>query len=51
MLTALFLSALACSHLAQAHGTITRVIGANGVVMPGLTSKNTPRKLEPGANR
>ncbi|KAH7467574.1 hypothetical protein FOMA001_g14950 [Fusarium oxysporum f. sp. matthiolae] len=50
MLTTLFLSALAWSHLAQAHGTITRVIGANGVVMPGLTSKNTPRKFEPGAN-
>lgn len=50
MLTTLFLSALAWSHLAQAHGTITRVIGANGVVMPGLTSKNTPRKSEPGAN-
>ncbi|KAF4499695.1 gEgh 16 [Fusarium agapanthi] len=40
MLTALFLSALAWSQMANAHGTITRVISANGVVMPGLTILN-----------
>jgi hypothetical protein len=50
MLTTLILSALAWSHLTQAHGTITRVIGANGVVMPGLTSQYIPTKLGPGAN-
>ncbi|EGU77690.1 hypothetical protein FOXB_11809 [Fusarium oxysporum f. sp. conglutinans Fo5176] len=51
MLTTLFLSALAWSHLAQAHGTITRVIGANGVVMPGLTILDgTPRSSTSAAS-
>ncbi|KAL4726561.1 hypothetical protein ACLX1H_005448 [Fusarium chlamydosporum] len=51
MLTTLFVSALAWSHLAQAHGTITRVIGANGVVMPGLTILDgTPRSSTSGAS-
>ncbi|WKT52677.1 Egh16-like virulence factor [Fusarium oxysporum f. sp. vasinfectum] len=51
MLTTLFLSALAWSHLAQAHGTIIRVIGANGVVMPGLTILDgTPRSSTSAAS-
>lgn len=31
--------------MVNAHGTITRVIGANGVVMPGLTSRNISGNL------
>ncbi|KAM0081963.1 hypothetical protein ACKRZS_005840 [Fusarium odoratissimum] len=51
MLTTLLLSALAWSHLTQAHGTITRVIGANGVVMPGLTILDgTPRSSTSAAS-
>ncbi|KAH7220467.1 uncharacterized protein BKA55DRAFT_599558 [Fusarium redolens] len=51
MLTTLILSALAWSHLTQAHGTITRVIGANGVVMPGLTILDgTPRSSTSAAS-
>ncbi|KAL5590207.1 hypothetical protein FOBRF1_013764 [Fusarium oxysporum] len=51
MLTTLFFSALAWSHLTQAHGTITRVIGANGVVMPGLTILDgTPRSSTSAAS-
>ncbi|GKU13708.1 cell surface protein mas1 [Fusarium langsethiae] len=51
MLATLFVSALAWSQLAQAHGTITRVIGANGVVMPGLTVLDgTPRSVTSAAS-
>ncbi|KAF0643197.1 hypothetical protein FPSE5266_07865 [Fusarium pseudograminearum] len=51
MLTTLFLSALACSYSVQAHGTITRVIGADGVVMPGLTIRDgTPRSSTSAAS-
>ncbi|UZP32245.1 hypothetical protein NXS19_000061 [Fusarium pseudograminearum] len=51
MLTTLFLSALACSYSVHAHGTITRVIGANGVVMPGLTIRDgTPRSSTSAAS-
>ncbi|KAM0189089.1 hypothetical protein ACHAPI_010234 [Fusarium lateritium] len=46
MLATLFMVTVAWSHLARAHGTITRVIGANGVVMPGLTVLDgTPRSV------
>ncbi|KAG9495590.1 hypothetical protein J7337_013840 [Fusarium musae] len=51
MLTTLFLSALAWSQITNAHGTITRVIGANGVVMPGLTILDgTPRSYTSAAS-
>ncbi|KAF5655917.1 gEgh 16 [Fusarium circinatum] len=51
MLTTLFLSALAWSQITNAHGTITRVIGANGVVMPGLTILDgTPRSSTSAAS-
>ncbi|KAF5649600.1 gEgh 16 [Fusarium sp. NRRL 52700] len=51
MLATLFLSALAWSQMANAHGTITRVIGANGVVMPGLTIiDGTPRSSTSAAS-
>ncbi|RGP63521.1 hypothetical protein FSPOR_8574 [Fusarium sporotrichioides] len=51
MLTTLFLSALAWSHSVHAHGTITRVIGANGVIMPGLTILDgTPRSSTSAAS-
>ncbi|KAG5655683.1 hypothetical protein KAF25_009182 [Fusarium avenaceum] len=50
MFSTLFISALAWSHLAQAHGTITRVVGANDVVMPGLTVLDgTPRSITSAA--
>ncbi|KAF5667061.1 hypothetical protein FHETE_5764 [Fusarium heterosporum] len=51
MLATLFLSALAWSQFANGHGTITRVIGANGVVMPGLTILDgTPRSSTSAAS-
>ncbi|KAF4442360.1 hypothetical protein F53441_11788 [Fusarium austroafricanum] len=51
MLTTVLLSAVALSHLAHGHGTITRVIGANGVVMPGLTILDgTPRSSTSAAS-
>ncbi|KAI1013820.1 hypothetical protein LB503_010472 [Fusarium chuoi] len=51
MFTSLFVSALAWSQMVNAHGTITRVIGANGVVMPGLTILDgTPRSSTSAAS-
>ncbi|CAF3497106.1 unnamed protein product [Fusarium graminearum] len=51
MFSTLFFSVLAFSYSVQAHGTITRVIGANGVVMPGLTIRDgTPRSSTSAAS-